>query len=566
MTSLQEDLKKEKEKRLYYDLIQDQDEITAIDIALLDPSQPLNTSIGKQDLTNINGVGESVAEKLKNAGFDTIDKIAHLEITQLSSIKGIGETSARKIIEAAKMITSRTNLNKFSIAQDVEQLENKSIETLQQKWYDELDESESHVEVSALRKVSFDHDDEGPEIIPEVQSVSKSPTLQEEKVDLLERKLIVSKIIESLNDKGYQIVKNSHELKPISTLVDVLAVKVVRFNELLDFVIILPLKLNHLKGELQISNKMIKYKPDHENFKQDGAVFKILLDTYFDQLHESHEIIHNELHNGGTFAAYLNTHQNINISVKKTLFNKSLFFSSGPQQIRILIEPILLCQGKTGFLEKILPFAYLRDINTHIVQVSQLPKLLKFLENKYYLLEEHQRNDLYLASYESTQKTFWKRIEYLSVPFMGYAGILIMMILLQSYGILNLLMDIGYALFGIYAITNIYLFLKFLKRKSEISSEFATPYYKKTPQIDETSLVLINEELSPDMMSQFVYECFGKGSESKFITQLEEDRVQARVQKQHLQAQVTNGHFFEKEEVKEQESEFINKYRSFLED
>ncbi|MFW9821615.1 MAG: helix-hairpin-helix domain-containing protein, partial [Candidatus Thorarchaeota archaeon] len=115
MTTTEEQIKKEEEEeRLYYSLAQDQVEIPKIDVASLEPSQTLNISMGRQDLTKINGVGPYVAEKLTNAGFDTIEKIAKTTISFLSSIRGIGETSARNILEGAKSLTSSLNLNNFS--------------------------------------------------------------------------------------------------------------------------------------------------------------------------------------------------------------------------------------------------------------------------------------------------------------------------------------------------------------------------------------------------------------------------------------------------------------------
>ena len=101
-----------------------------------------------------------------------------------------------------------------------------------------------------------------------------------------------------------------------------------------------------------------------------------------------------------------------------------------------------------------------------------------------------------------------------------------------------------------------------------MKAEFSIPYHQKNLQLDETSLVLINEEFSPPMMSQFVYECLGKNSPSKLVTQIEQNQAKERIDKKQFSSKVLNGEFFEQESVdtEEPENEFIQKYGSFLED
>ncbi|WP_017981024.1 DNA repair and recombination protein RadA [Methanocaldococcus villosus] len=54
------------------------------------------------DLTKLPGVGPSMAEKLKEAGYTDFMKIAIATVEELSEIEGISEKAAAKIIEAAK--------------------------------------------------------------------------------------------------------------------------------------------------------------------------------------------------------------------------------------------------------------------------------------------------------------------------------------------------------------------------------------------------------------------------------------------------------------------------------
>ena len=57
-----------------------------------------------RDLTALTGVGEKTMAQLKDAGFDTLEKIAAADIEALTKIKGLGEVKARKIIKDAKSL------------------------------------------------------------------------------------------------------------------------------------------------------------------------------------------------------------------------------------------------------------------------------------------------------------------------------------------------------------------------------------------------------------------------------------------------------------------------------
>ena len=56
------------------------------------------------DLTSLEGVGPKTAAILKEAGYDTLDKVKSLTIGDLTKLQGIGEKTAEKIIKAVKGI------------------------------------------------------------------------------------------------------------------------------------------------------------------------------------------------------------------------------------------------------------------------------------------------------------------------------------------------------------------------------------------------------------------------------------------------------------------------------
>ena len=56
------------------------------------------------DLTKVSGIGKSLAEKMKENGIDSIEKLASINIKDLLKINGIGKASALKYIESANQL------------------------------------------------------------------------------------------------------------------------------------------------------------------------------------------------------------------------------------------------------------------------------------------------------------------------------------------------------------------------------------------------------------------------------------------------------------------------------
>jgi len=60
--------------------------------------------MAKNEIENLPGVGPAIAEKLRNAGFDTILSIAVASPMELADVADIGESTAAKIIQAARNV------------------------------------------------------------------------------------------------------------------------------------------------------------------------------------------------------------------------------------------------------------------------------------------------------------------------------------------------------------------------------------------------------------------------------------------------------------------------------
>jgi predicted flap endonuclease-1-like 5' DNA nuclease len=77
-------------------------------------SKILITTVGKEDLTIIKGIGPSIVKKLRKRGLTTIDDLANSTVARLILIEGIGLTSAIKFIKTAKTLKSFKNLTDFT--------------------------------------------------------------------------------------------------------------------------------------------------------------------------------------------------------------------------------------------------------------------------------------------------------------------------------------------------------------------------------------------------------------------------------------------------------------------
>jgi len=57
-------------------------------------------------LEDVKGIGKKI-DNLKEAGIDTVEKLANAEVKDLSEIKGIGQASAQKFIDNAKELLGK---------------------------------------------------------------------------------------------------------------------------------------------------------------------------------------------------------------------------------------------------------------------------------------------------------------------------------------------------------------------------------------------------------------------------------------------------------------------------
>ncbi|MHA2180482.1 MAG: helix-hairpin-helix domain-containing protein [Promethearchaeota archaeon] len=601
----------------------------------------LNTTISPEDITVIKGVGVAVAEKLKTAGFHTVKSIAEANIAQLTHIPGIGQKTAQKIMEGAQTIFSRKSLNDFpdevhiektpaSITEedikDIKTFESPPVQETHFPWfedkfkinrlgkshgtkveYEEIDDSSDYIseneETIEKNTDTISHQDfimssptQSPtkngtvnildkpqlsqELINDKLVRNSAQQISEIREELLpaEKHSTIERIIQTLRSLDFHIVEKVRLLKGLSMNSDLIAIKIIHTNEFLDLVLILPIKLNMLKGQIKMSNDQIKYIPVNAKFHENGSSFRLLLDSTIKDLGEVYDAMRDDLINEGKLLSYIRAHLQVDISNEKSFTKKNLFFRSESLQYKVLIEPILLSNNEVRFLEKVIPFPYLKDINLHVLNEQKFSDFLRYLEQKYTLIEEQSDEKSLLISYEDSFNQFLRNGKKLSFPFIGFGAVILILVLTQSFSLLELIVNIGYALLGVYLTSLTYLYVKFFKIKLDIQTDFETPYHRKQLSIDDAGLRVIKEELSSELMPQFVYECFGKKSDSKYIDTIEESFAKARLEEAVQSSQIKTEQIFEEREIerdikndtqrenKQEEDEIINKYSAFLED
>ncbi|MFX1504342.1 MAG: helix-hairpin-helix domain-containing protein, partial [Promethearchaeota archaeon] len=244
-------------------------------------------------------------------------------------------------------------------------------------------------------------------------------TTSVERVDHMEIQKMFDTVASDLESLGFLVIKKTPELRAAFTGIDLLAVKLVRIKEYLDFIYIIPVKICPLKGNVIVSNDKIEYNP----FKADnGSKYNLnrAIDSYFQGLSTAGQnIFENFLHEGNLFQ-FVSKYLHIDICLKKTIMSKSLFFHSGPLEYRLLIEPLLACQNKVGFTERLIPFAYHTTTNIHVIELAQVSNLMQYLDQKYFLVETYTEKETTYSKYRRSSELFMNHLRLLSIPFIGY--------------------------------------------------------------------------------------------------------------------------------------------------
>ncbi len=351
----------------------------------------------------------------------------------------------------------------------------------------------------------------------EVESVEYSSETQKHiairKEQYTENKVqeYTKKLASELKELGFTIIRSkSASLVKISKIADILAAKVFNLSNTNKILMVLPIKMLNLKGNVTISEKDVNYIPNNANLTLTNALNNVLIGSTANAMNLLHDIVFKAIvSQSGLFKA-LRKYLRVKLSLETTYGQRRLFFRDGSVQYNVIIEPMAVSLNEVNFKEGIVPFPYLRSNNVHYIQINQISQLIDHLEFKYSTIENHQKKESSLASYIKESDRFLENVKRASLVVFTYGVLCLFLMLFQIFAILNLLISIGYALACVYFLVLAVLYFKYYFLKSNLSKEFNTPYYKRKLTLDDDELLAVCEGLSDDMLNQFYFECFGK--------------------------------------------------------
>jgi hypothetical protein len=370
-------------------------------------------------------------------------------------------------------------------------------------------------EVTKIPEISEDTN------IPEISEVSTSSRILNRREDL------TSEIAESLKILGYYAIPNGIEtLRPFFQSIDYIGLKLVSVNNNSKLIILVPIKLCDLEGRILIDEEKIDFKT-YSKAQESELVHTA--HHYIDDLLKAKDVMFEDVVNGDNFLSFIQKYLQVRFTTEKSARNKKLYFVSGKTQYKVLIEPILLTKIPAKCMEKSILFPYQRKTNLHVIDWPNIATLLRFLEKKYQLIESRFKRTNSIETYQNADTKFRSSLRVVSLPFIGYAVVLLVIYFSRLYFLLRLFNSIGFAVMGVYFFTIAYFYFKFYKTKKELTTEFETPYYLQNAQFNEIDLLCVKEEFTGEQMAQFGYECFGKDNNFKVLEQIEKDTINKSV-------------------------------------
>lgn len=571
-----------------------------------------STSI-TEDLTKLKGIGPSTALKLNGANIKTFKQLADVSPSKLSVISGVNINTAQKFISEAKTHLPEYIFETFDVAEIFikeklikEEFEGEAntIETTQEQWFEDkfnysrltqcfppITENSSENSSTETEEVQDQPQEqtedifneefyavketpsekevsrEEPSFVPEVGEIIESEDIPELFKTQNELEEIENRVEESLKIAGYYVIPASiSALNQFMEIIDYIACKFVRVSKWVNHIFLVPIKICDLEGTVLVDEA----KLDYDTKTIDSRIESMSrLRHYYNNLLSTRDLAFDDIINGKRFREFFQKYLQVNLILEKSVENKKLFFISGQTQYKVLIEPIMLCKTPPRCMEKSLSFPYQRSTNIHVIHQPDLSLLLEFLEQKYRLIESRVTSSNTIKDYQKVDDKFRTNVRIASIPLVGYAIALSIIYFAGYFFLLRLFNSIGFAIVGIYISILAYLYLKFYKAKKVLSIEFKTPYYMQNLEFSETDLLEFKDQFTSEEMAQFGYECFGKDNNFKVLEQIEKasfvNSVDAK-KIEHVSTVISESEEEMDEDVSVDNSEYSNKYLSFLDD
>jgi hypothetical protein len=321
---------------------------------------------------------------------------------------------------------------------------------------------------------------------------------------LLQRQQSAQKILEVIREAGMiEIPMNKPELREIFRAIDLLACKAVRGENGRCIILLVLIKHVITTDPVYVwdSHVMTGQINDDPTTAQNMAI-----NTHTKKLLQASEYLFSDMIKGHSLISLVARYIGILMKTNLTFRNQRLYLGSGEIEYQVIIDPVLLCDTQVYCMEKTLPYAYQQGSNLHVISHDQLDELLDFLELKYRLLIRHTTSQNAITKVSDAKLSTFKQLQLVSLPFLAYGVLFSFFLILAIQEVVRFCITLGFGLMFVYGGSIGYLLYRHFQSLKCVSSEFSVPYHQKPIELSEEDFILINEHLSPELMTQFSHE------------------------------------------------------------
>ncbi|MHA1149349.1 MAG: NYN domain-containing protein [Promethearchaeota archaeon] len=335
---------------------------------------------------------------------------------------------------------------------------------------------------------------------------------------------MVNKLLKQIRDdfiKEKFYILSTTASKKICPNVDLFAFKISKISEYVDIIIVIPLKISRFKGSFIYGEKGLDYISSVPERKLNIFEKKAIIKPNELALSESFSALNTSLYQKGIFFSLLKNYIKNDIHLEPILSRAQSILHSGLLEYRIVIHPVLISIGETGSIHTSLIFPYDQRTNIYILQVNRFKEFIKYLQKKYRYLEANKVSHNRIKDYFDALDRFTKNMKNYSFPFLLYGVLISILFLVLGESAFQIFIIIGVGLSIFYSAMVGYLYALFLREQKEINKEIEMPHHLRIYNLDETDLLFLGEEFTPDLLKQIIFECKSLLNQDIFIEKRE---------------------------------------------
>ncbi|MFX1236958.1 MAG: helix-hairpin-helix domain-containing protein, partial [Promethearchaeota archaeon] len=351
---------------------------------------------GTEDISNLNGIGSKTATLLIKAGITSIELLALKNPKELCVIKGIAEKSAEKYIRQAKEYMKQNRLTSYvpdntidgnedeedlrgedsvaieeesqNLSNEVEFFNNADMHSgkgVEEEFFQMLEEGlESNIYEEKIPDFNVTLPEEN--IAPSERNSNKeilshnsqttvekhSKLIDGEEMELNQFSDLIIRLEKKARSSGFYLLPAKNlKYEVFFQLIDIIAIKIEKITDLLELVLIVPIKVSSAKGRITISEMDTHYAPVGDKNTINSYKENILVSSGFKALKVAQRRLHKNIVEKGSVLSFLSNYIRRKVSIEKSFTKNRMFLNSEGIQMAVVIAPILITDGKIGFLE-----------------------------------------------------------------------------------------------------------------------------------------------------------------------------------------------------------------------